>query len=157
MPWPPLWAIAQSNNQIKIFHYTRCITLKRVTSLRGPSPRHCARAPQLFSMKCRSGGELLATLCPIRPTRDLNLRPPSPETNALPLEHCKINVNMLKSRIYFFRWSICVEKAYAILHFSIILISLMVGVVQVVNFFWSCHFFSALKSFSTQIHHLYIS
>ena len=32
-----------SANQInQIFHYTRCITLKRVTSFRGPSPRHCA-------------------------------------------------------------------------------------------------------------------
>ena len=52
-------------NQIKIFHYTRCITPKRVTSWRGPSPRHCARATQLLSKKCRSGGEPLATLCPI--------------------------------------------------------------------------------------------
>ena len=32
----------------QIFHYTRCITPKRVTSLRGPSPSHCARATQLF-------------------------------------------------------------------------------------------------------------
>ena len=31
----------------QIFHYTRCNTLKRVTSLRGPSPRHCARVTQL--------------------------------------------------------------------------------------------------------------
>ena len=29
---------------------------------------------QLFSKKCRSGGEPLATLCPIWPARDLNLR-----------------------------------------------------------------------------------
>ena len=49
----------------QIFHYTRCTTPKRVTSLRGPSPRHCARATQLLSKKCRSGGEPLATLCPI--------------------------------------------------------------------------------------------
>ena len=49
----------------QIFHYTRCITPKRVTSLRGPSLRHCARATQPLSKKCRSGGEPLATLCPI--------------------------------------------------------------------------------------------
>ena len=69
-----------------LFHYTRCNTPKRVTSWRGPSPRHCARATQLLSKKCRSGGEPLATLCPILPARDLNLRPHDPETNALPLD-----------------------------------------------------------------------
>ena len=71
----------------QIFHYTRYITPKRVTSLRGPYPRHCARVTQLLSKKCRSGGELLVTLYPIWPAWDLNLRPPDPETNALPLDH----------------------------------------------------------------------
>ena len=33
--------------------YTRCITQKRVTSLRGPSPRHCTRTTQLLLKKCR--------------------------------------------------------------------------------------------------------
>ena len=55
--------LAPKSNQI--FHYTRWITPKRETSWRGPSPRHCARATQLLSKKCRSGGEPLATLCPI--------------------------------------------------------------------------------------------
>ena len=32
----------------QVFYYTRCITPKRVTSLRGPFPRHCARATQLL-------------------------------------------------------------------------------------------------------------
>ena len=32
---------------------------------------------QLLSKKCRSGGEPGATLCPIWPARDLNLRPPT--------------------------------------------------------------------------------
>ena len=50
-------------NQNQIFQYTPCNTPKRVTSLRGPSPRHCARAAQLLSKKCHSGGESLATLC----------------------------------------------------------------------------------------------
>ena len=53
------------NQSSQIFHYTRCNTPKRVTSLWGPSPRHCARATQLLSKKCRSGSELLAILCPI--------------------------------------------------------------------------------------------
>ena len=63
------YSISPSNyNAIKsnqIFHYTRWITPKRVTSWRGPSPRHCARATQLLSKKCHDGGEPLATLCPI--------------------------------------------------------------------------------------------
>ena len=58
---------------------------KRVTSLRGPSPRHYARETQLLSKKCGSGGEPLATLSNLT-ARDLNLRPPAPETNALPLD-----------------------------------------------------------------------
>ena len=50
--------------QVKSY-YTGCITPKRVTSLQCPSPCHCARATRLFTKKCRSGGELLALLCPI--------------------------------------------------------------------------------------------
>ena len=42
----------------QIFH-SRCHTPKRVTGWRGPSPRHCAQAAQLFSKKRRSGGEPL--------------------------------------------------------------------------------------------------
>ena len=59
---------------------------KRVTSWRRPSPRHCARAAQLLWKKCDSGGKPLATLCLISPARDLNLGPPAPETNPLPLD-----------------------------------------------------------------------
>ena len=39
-------SITEISNQI--FHYTRCITLKRVTSLRGPYPRHCAWQHSFF-------------------------------------------------------------------------------------------------------------
>ena len=67
-----------------MFHYTRCITPKRVTSWRGSFPRHCARKTQLHSKKRRGGGEPLATLSPSEPARDLNLRYSDPETNALP-------------------------------------------------------------------------
>ena len=74
----------------QIFHYTRCNTPKRVTSLRGTSPRHCARATHLLLKKCHNGGEPLATLCPIWPVRELNLRPPAPETNALPLDQLSL-------------------------------------------------------------------
>ena len=56
------------------------------TTLRGPSPRLCAGATQLLSKKCCSGGEPLVTQCSIRPVRYLNLRPPAPEANALPLD-----------------------------------------------------------------------
>ena len=66
----------------QIIHYTRCTTPKCVTSWRDPSPRHCARATQLLSIKCRNGGEPLATLCPIWLIWGLNLRLPAPEMNA---------------------------------------------------------------------------
>ena len=49
----------------QIFHYTCCIMQKPVASWRGPSLHHCARATQLLSKKCLSGGKPLATLCPI--------------------------------------------------------------------------------------------
>ena len=76
-----------TKSKSKIFHYTRCITPKCVTSLlRGPSPRHCARTTQLLSKKCCNRGEPLATQYSIWPARDLNLIPPAPETNALPLD-----------------------------------------------------------------------
>ena len=45
------------------------------------------QATQFFSKKYRSGGELLATLCPIFPAHNLNLRLPAPETNALSLDY----------------------------------------------------------------------
>ena len=47
----------RTSNQNQVFHYTHCNTPKRVTSWRGPSPRHCARATQLLSKKCCIGGE----------------------------------------------------------------------------------------------------
>ena len=59
---------------------------ERVTSFRGPSPRHCARVTQLPSKICRSSGEPLATLCMIRPAQDLNLKPTTPERKAFPLD-----------------------------------------------------------------------
>ena len=55
-------------------------------SLRDPSPRHSARATQFYLEKYRSGGEQLATLCPIWPVQDLDLKPPAQEPNSLPLD-----------------------------------------------------------------------
>ena len=78
--------ITSSSTSNQIFHFTRRNTPRRVTSWRGPSPRHCARATPLLSKKCYSGGEPLVTLCSIWPARDLNLRPSTPETNPLPLD-----------------------------------------------------------------------
>ena len=52
--------------------YYECIAPKRVTILRGPSPRHCLRAIQPLSKKCRSDGEPLTILCSIWPTWDLS-------------------------------------------------------------------------------------
>ena len=71
--------------QNQIFRYRRRFTSIRKTTIRDPSPRHCALATQLLSRKCCSGGEALPTLCQIWPTRDLNLTLPAPETNALSL------------------------------------------------------------------------
>ena len=68
------------------FCYTRWNTPKSVTSLRSPSPRHCAWATELPSKKYRSSSQPLAALNSIGRDRDLNLRPPAPTTNALPLE-----------------------------------------------------------------------
>ena len=91
-PCPPAGGAPDCKSN-QIFHYSRWITRKRVTSWRGPSPRHCAQATQLLSKKCRSGGESLATLYPIWSAQDLNLRPPALETNALLLDqlagYCK--------------------------------------------------------------------
>ena len=81
-----LWLLIKSN---QIFHYTRCITPKRVTSLRGPSSRYCTRATQLFSKKWCNGDKVLATLCSIYPSPNLNLRPSAPETNAFSLDQLK--------------------------------------------------------------------
>ena len=47
---------------------------------------HCARAKQLLLKKFRSGGEPLATLCPIWLAWYLNPKPPDPETKLLPLD-----------------------------------------------------------------------
>ena len=54
----------------QIFHYTSGITPKRVTSLRGPTSRHCSRATQLISKKFCSGSKPSATLCLIWSARD---------------------------------------------------------------------------------------
>ena len=43
----------------QISHYARFITSRSVTSLQGPSPRHCARVTPLLSKKGCNGGELL--------------------------------------------------------------------------------------------------
>jgi len=65
-----------------VFHYTRRIRPKRVTSLLCQSPRHSTKTTNYFC-KCSSGGELFATLCKIWPFRDLNSRLSAHEARAL--------------------------------------------------------------------------
>ena len=53
-------------------------------SSRALSPRYCTRATQLQAFEeMLQRWEPLASLCPISPARDLNVRPPAQETNAL--------------------------------------------------------------------------
>ena len=78
-----------TNFSSQIFYYTRCITSQRVTSLLGPSPYYCARATHLFSKKCCSSGKWLATLSDLTCPR---LKPPVPETNALPIHQLVGNI-----------------------------------------------------------------
>ena len=77
---------SSNQNQINLSLYSLYHAEACITSWRGPSTRHCAYATQFLSKKCRSGGESLATVCPIWPAEDLNRRPPAPERNALPLD-----------------------------------------------------------------------
>ena len=42
LPHKSTLVAARNDTKYQIFHYTRCITPKRVTSLRGPPPRHRA-------------------------------------------------------------------------------------------------------------------
>ena len=51
------WCLIVKSNQI--FYCTRFNNPKCVTSLRSPTPHHCARALQLLSKKCCNGGEPL--------------------------------------------------------------------------------------------------
>ena len=60
---------------------------EHVTSLEGPSPRHCTRKQHTcFRKNVKARWRAVATLCSIWAARDLNLRPLAPETNALPLD-----------------------------------------------------------------------
>ena len=77
----------QSN---QTFHYSHCVTQTRVMSWRVQSLRHCARATQLHSRKNRSSGDLLTAPCQIQPARDLNLRLPASEMNALSLDQLAV-------------------------------------------------------------------
>ena len=74
--------LSNVSNPNQIFYYSRCIVPKRVTSLQGPSPHHCARATQLLWKKYCSCGEPY----PIWPAWDLNFRLLAPETKASPLD-----------------------------------------------------------------------
>ena len=85
--------ISWKSNLIKSFFILAVLRqIKHVTSLQDPSSRHYARAIHLPSKKYHSGGdEPSATLRPIWPARNLNLKPSAPKTDALPLDQSKSN------------------------------------------------------------------
>ena len=85
-----LW-LSKNSVTNQIFHYIAALR-RNVQRVRGA--RHCARATQLLSKKCLSGGEPLATQRPIWPARDLNLRPPASKNWnwILSLNHSYLNV-----------------------------------------------------------------
>ena len=77
----------QTGKLNQIFNATVLVVLRRsMLRVCGAHFRVIALGQQPLSKKCRSGGESLATLCPIWSAWDLNLKLPAPETNALPLD-----------------------------------------------------------------------
>ena len=95
---------SKSNPPLYSLYYTEpCNELARPISA-----SLCPGNTASFEETCNVDGSL-ATQCPIRPARDLNLRSLAPKTNALPLNqladsqqktdefHCEINVIVVKS------------------------------------------------------------
>ena len=77
----------------QIFYYNRWVTPKRVTSLRGPSPRHCARATRLrpfeeTSQRWKAVGNTDSDFI----TPRLEPQIPASETNALPFNQLTANL-----------------------------------------------------------------
>ena len=70
-------------------------------SFQDPYPCHCT-GNTFFQRNCRSHGEPLATLLPLQPDQDLNLRPPAPETNALRLDRLACFENTINHYLLFF-------------------------------------------------------
>ena len=78
----------------QIFHYTCCITLKRLTSLLAifpvMRPDNTALLEEM-SQRWRAVGN--STVCSIWPARDLNLISTAPETKGLTLDHpCEVSL-----------------------------------------------------------------
>ena len=83
--------------------------LKHVTSLRGPSPRHCARATLLIFKKCRDSGEPLATLSDLTGTRfDLSL-----QTNALPLDQLTRHLTLFQVKVQLYNNKFAMLVSYS--------------------------------------------
>ena len=84
----------------QIFHYTRCITLKSVTSWRAHllvivPGKHCSYRRNVAAVTRRWQHR-----CPIWPGRDLDLRPLAQETNALPLDQLAGHIERVQPKIY---------------------------------------------------------
>ena len=70
--------------QNQIFYHTYSLYYTEACNeFAGLKPRDCARQHSLFRRNC-SGGKPLATLCPLGPAQDLNLRPSASKISASP-------------------------------------------------------------------------
>ena len=74
----------------QIVHYTRCITPKRITSLRA----HLRVIAPGQNSSFRKNVAAVATLCSIWPAWDLNLRTPAPGANTSPLDRLDSEENL---------------------------------------------------------------
>ena len=101
--WSSVRQVSKSVWFFKIKSFIIHVVLRQSSQrvLWGPSPRPCTPSTQLLSKKCRSGGKLLATLCPIWPARDLNLRPPVLEANALLLCQLALKIQFKYAALQF--------------------------------------------------------
>ena len=91
------WVKLISNLSLYMLCYAEAFT-----ELAGPNSSHCAYRQYSFFRRILFciGSEPLATLYPIWPARDLNLRLPDPETNALPLDQLASDAKSFVHKIH---------------------------------------------------------
>ena len=75
---------------------TFCITSKRVMSRRGLSQGHCASGNSTPFEEMLQWWRVIGNTVSTRPARDLNLRPPAPETNASQLDQLAGYCNVIR-------------------------------------------------------------
>ena len=84
--WNAILVVLDHKCLSNIILYIGQMKPKLILHIAGPISASLRPATQLLSKKCHNGGEPLATLCPIWPARELNITPPTLETNTLPLD-----------------------------------------------------------------------